>query len=382
MRNKGQNARPDQITVGNLLRMPVYVARGLKYHAAGCLYTPKPLQVIFCVTRRCDSRCVMCSDWRVQGGVKELTLSEMEKVLGDALFDSVKKLSLSGGEPTLREDMVEIADIVLRSLPRLQEILLLTNGLNPDLVTAQVRGLQSLPNWEDLDRFSVSVSLDGLEGTHELIRRVPQAFERVDETIRRLQELSRASPFYISLVCVVQPLNLTNMIQVSDYAREHGLPLTFVPVCLSDGFVPDAAGKKALSFDDEQLRYLRALFENELKSRLNPSNLPCWREYFRIVGGGMRTVPCQLLRHVVGLDADGTLYLCDTDDSLTYGSALESSPSALWYSREAEEVRRRAERNTCPKCSMCCDTAFAFAHEFFYYAGFLPKEKGRKLVGR
>lgn len=381
MKNNGREARPDSMMASNLVKLPVYLSRGLKYHAAGRLYTPKPLNITFRVTRACNSRCVMCFDWSFPETVRELNPGEIETILSNSILSSVKKFTLSGGEPTLRDDLVEIADIALRSLPRLEELLLLTNGMDPDLVMGKITGLQSLPRWKKLHRFSVSVSLDGIGNTHEMIRRVPFAFERVDETIRRLQELSRSIPFYISLVCIVQPLNLLNIVQIAEYAQERSLPVTYVPVCLGKGFIPDANVGKELIFDSEHLQHLRTQFNHEIRSSLNPSNLPCWEEFFRIADGGRRTLPCHLRRHFAGLDADGTLYLCNVDDSLVYGSALETPVNQLWCSPQADEVRRRAERAFCPKCTMCCDTAFVFAHEFFYYARFFLKEKGRQLIG-
>ena len=198
-----QEVRQDRIKKKNLLKLPLYFARGVKYHAAGHIYTPKPVSVCLNVTRRCNSRCVMCSDWKRQDSVKELTVTEIGEIFRNSLFDSVENFSLSGGEPTLREDLVEIAQTVLDSCPQIKEMSLFTNGLEPTIVVEKVQGILALPNYKSLSRLTVSISLDGYGDTHQKIRRFPQAFERATETIKRLKQLQRNTPFHLCPTCVV-----------------------------------------------------------------------------------------------------------------------------------------------------------------------------------
>jgi len=43
MSNDDQEERVDRITAKTLLRLPSFVVSGVKYHAAGRFYVPKPL---------------------------------------------------------------------------------------------------------------------------------------------------------------------------------------------------------------------------------------------------------------------------------------------------------------------------------------------------
>jgi len=222
--------------------------------------------------------------------------------------------------------------------------------------------------------------VDGYGPIHQRIRRVPQAFERVSETLNRLQMLQRETPFYLRSTCVVQPLNISNLVQISEFGQDIGLPITFSPVCISDTMVRDTFSKNSLRLGNDYQKKLKTLFDHQLQPNLMPSNVPFWREYFKIVGGQKRRLPCFLVHHYAGLDSDGTLYMCGADSSLVYGNARDEPPEKIWYSDRAKELRKRAEKYFCPKCTICCDTAFSFRHEFFYYAGFLLKEKSRKLL--
>lgn len=372
-----------QVTAGNLVKLPSYIANGVRYHAAGRLYVPKPLYAGLRVTRRCNSRCVMCSDWSSHDMARELSLSEIAQILKNPLFDSVEKFVLSGGEPTLREDLVQIADIVLDSCPRLKEMSLLTNGLDTTLVIEKIKGILSLPKLKKLDNFAVSVSLDGHGDTHETIRRVPGAFKSVSETIMQLKEVQSMRPFYLCSTCVVQPLNVHNLRRISAFGRELELPVIFSPVCVSNAFIRDTDSTETLGFTDDQLKEIKMLLEGELESSLMPSNLPFWREYFEIVlGNKKRKLPCYLLHFCANLDSDGTMRMCSADSSLAFGSALDTPPDELWYSGAARELRERVAKIYCPSCTICCDLAFCFRHEFFYYFRFLLRERTKKLFLR
>ena len=46
MTTKALEERPDQITIRNLVKLPSYFISGVKYHAAGHIYVPKPLYTI------------------------------------------------------------------------------------------------------------------------------------------------------------------------------------------------------------------------------------------------------------------------------------------------------------------------------------------------
>jgi len=298
----------------------------------------------------------MCSDWMEEGNGGELTLDQIADIFRNPLFDSTEKFALSGGEPALRDDLGEIAEIVLKSCPRLKELLLLTNGLEPTLIMERVKTLVGITNRSKLTKFAVSVSIDGCGEVQERIRRVPQAFDRVSETLRALKELQKETPFYLSAVCVVQPSNAGNLVELADFGNEMGLPITFVPVQTSQYYVKSTDAQSALGLTG------------------------FWREYFNIAAGERRRLPCFLSQHYVRLDSDGKLGSCFADSSFIYGSALDTPAERLWFSDDGKRLRKKIESSHCPACTIHCDLAFCFSHEFFYYSRFLLKEKGRRLL--
>ena len=83
------------------------------------------------ITDRCNLRCVYCMP--LEGmtfvpGPELLTPEEIEKVARAAADAGFRKIRLTGGEPTLRQDVVEIVER-LSSIPDIRELVMTTNGL-------------------------------------------------------------------------------------------------------------------------------------------------------------------------------------------------------------------------------------------------------------
>jgi MoaA/NifB/PqqE/SkfB family radical SAM enzyme len=130
------------------------------------------------ITRECPLHCPGCyayGDDHLGGAV---TLREVRDLKGQALVDGVLALvdrhrplhlSIVGGEPLVR----------LRELNTLLP-LLTERGIHVQIVTSAVRDMPL--EWHDLPRFSLTVSIDGLQPEHDA-RRTPATYERILKNI-------------------------------------------------------------------------------------------------------------------------------------------------------------------------------------------------------
>jgi cyclic pyranopterin phosphate synthase len=83
------------------------------------------------ITDRCNLRCVYCmpmDGMTFVPGPELLTPEEIEKVARAAADAGFRKIRLTGGEPTLRQDVVEIVER-LACVPGIDELAMTTNGL-------------------------------------------------------------------------------------------------------------------------------------------------------------------------------------------------------------------------------------------------------------
>ncbi|MCI4330576.1 MAG: GTP 3',8-cyclase MoaA [Thermoplasmata archaeon] len=126
------------------------------------------------LTQRCNLTCVFCHMEGQPASREELTPAEIETLVRASVEVGVDRVKLTGGEPTLRTDLVEI---VRRIRPLVREVSMTTNGLLLERLALPLReaGLArvnvSLPS---LDR-AVYQRLTGVDGVDRVIRGVHAA---------------------------------------------------------------------------------------------------------------------------------------------------------------------------------------------------------------
>src|SRR6185503_14840229 len=81
--------------------------------------------VVFFPTSRCNSRCLSCA-WWTSSGDDDLTIDEIAEVAASLSVLRTKLVVFSGGEPLLRPDIFEVAQLFRRTGVALH---LLTSGI-------------------------------------------------------------------------------------------------------------------------------------------------------------------------------------------------------------------------------------------------------------
>jgi MoaA/NifB/PqqE/SkfB family radical SAM enzyme len=150
------------------------------------------------VCNRCNARCQMCDSWKIPRGY-EITPAEVATVFGK--IGSLDVVRLTGGEPFLREDILEVAEaIVDASAPAILHIT--TNGSFPERVERFARDFRT-PS-----RLRFMVSFDGLAPEHDKSRGRSVTFDRALDTVRRIVSL-RAAGLHVSVNhTVISPQSL------------------------------------------------------------------------------------------------------------------------------------------------------------------------------
>ena len=147
-----------------------------------------PYKVTFCITYRCQSKCVTCNIWQIKP-TNELSLEEIQKFAQKNSY--FKWVQLTGGEPFLRSDIVDIARTFKESCKGLYLITMPTNSLcNPDLILRNLEEIAKL----GIPRVELTVSLDGYRELHDKIRGIPGNYDRAINIFRRVSELRKRYP--------------------------------------------------------------------------------------------------------------------------------------------------------------------------------------------
>ncbi|HUC38817.1 MAG TPA: radical SAM protein [Candidatus Acidoferrum sp.] len=148
----------------------------------------RPYKLNFTVTYNCQSRCLTCSIWEIRPK-DELTIDEIRRFAGKNNY--FKWIELTGGEPFLRSDIVEIAAAFKENCKDLYLVTMPTNSLcNTDLVEKRLRGILSL----GIPRLVITVSLDGYRELHDKIRGIPGNFDKAMATYRMIMQVKKEHP--------------------------------------------------------------------------------------------------------------------------------------------------------------------------------------------
>ena len=126
------------------------------------------------LTQRCNLRCVFCHMEGQPVASEELRPEEIEAIVRAATRVGIDRVKLTGGEPTLRPDLLEI---VRRLRPLVREVSLTTNGLKLEALARPLRdaGLArvnvSLPTLDPVEYRS----LTGVDGVERVVRGIRAA---------------------------------------------------------------------------------------------------------------------------------------------------------------------------------------------------------------
>jgi MoaA/NifB/PqqE/SkfB family radical SAM enzyme len=158
------------------------------------------------VTKRCNARCGFCTYW------KETDEREELKDYSDIVrhFNPLV-VTLSGGEPLLRNDLVQIISRIRSADPRVY-IGMVTNGAL--LTVEKARSLFMA----GLDR--LSISLDFPDHRHDESRGIPGLFDRISAMLPQLSQVGFEA---VSVNTFIREDNLRDIISLLDFAVAKGV---------------------------------------------------------------------------------------------------------------------------------------------------------------
>lgn len=162
--------------------------------------------LIVFVTSRCNCRCNHCFYWRELNNQAELTLSEIESI--SLTSGRIRSLMLSGGEPFIRNDLSEIADLFV-SNAKVHTFSIPTNGTLSKNIITQVKNMcQRFRS----TLFKINVSLDAFDEVHDRMRGCKGIFNQAVDTIKELICLrSGTSNLEINVTTVICHENLNQV---------------------------------------------------------------------------------------------------------------------------------------------------------------------------
>lgn len=169
------------------------------------------------LTDRCNFRCSYCSPAAPEKHEDPLEIDEVARLVGIFAGLGIRRVRLTGGEPTLRRDLLEVVRAVA-STPGIEEVALTTNGHLLATLATPLR---------EAGATRLNVSLDTLDP--EKLRRIAGRAATLDRIVAGIEAAYRAGFASVKLnVVVVRGENEDELGDLARFAWRFGATARFI----------------------------------------------------------------------------------------------------------------------------------------------------------
>jgi MoaA/NifB/PqqE/SkfB family radical SAM enzyme len=336
-----------------------------------------PTVLIFHCTFVCDARCEMCFNWERGDRKSDMTLEEIDRCFGDPLWQKVEIANLSGGEPTTRNDMVEVSRVMLDRLPRLRKFGINTTGLTPHRAIPMLTKVAELCQERGII-FSTRVSIDGVGDMHNQVRKVKRGFDKALETIRAMQSLQQRVPFNFGISTTIFSMNLEDAENILAWARTEKLDIVFNMVRFTEPMLGNADKADVLKPVGKEEERMRAFFMERV--RMDPlfdGQNYIYMHYADMISNGYhRLAPCPFQSQGLMLNPNGDLFFCENSDVV--GNVRQESPADIYFRQSSQAHRDSIRDGKCPTCLSPCQMNVSAVKQVVPYVKFLVRASREK----
>lgn len=302
----------------------------------------------------CNCRCIMCDIWKDNKNLKQLTIKDVEGLMSSFKKFETQEVVMSGGEALLNPNFFLFCELLKKEKIT---VTLLSTGLTLKQHAAKL--LQFVDK--------IIVSLDGDQITHDTIRNIPGAFDKLKEGVTCLKGFNPSYP--ISGRTVIHRLNFSLWPRIIEAAKDIGLDqISFLPADVSStAFNRDTAWEPPrqdeILIEQESLPELLSVIQslkNNYKKEFDEKFIAESPEkihkiyWYYAAFYGLNPFPdkqCNAPWVSTVIEADGTVRPCFFHEAM--GNIHEQSLSHILNSHKAVDFRKKLDmetNNTCIKC--------------------------------
>lgn len=316
----------------------------LRVSHLGQVFPTKPTTLNLLVNDVCNSRCQMCLIWKNKKD-NELSPEELTDILNDDLFSKLKYVGVSGGEPTLRNDLPELFEAICSKKPRIASTGIISNGIIHDIVKQRILDSAEVCKAHGVP-FNVMFSLDGVGEIHDIVRGRKNNFE---SAISLLNFFHRETDIPTSFGCTITSANAPYIDELLDYVQAEGLYGRFRVAEFIDRLYNNQETEFIKNFDEKTLYNLGLFFfRTEYEFESNPVFKKTYANIRgMLIEGKSRKIGCPYQTNSIVLNSRGDLLYCSPKSPIL-GNTLDNSSRFLYFSN----IHKRKEiiEKDCDNC--------------------------------
>jgi MoaA/NifB/PqqE/SkfB family radical SAM enzyme len=333
----------------------------------------RPTVLIYNCTFVCDARCEMCNNWKRGDRKADMTLDQVDRAMNHPFWGAVEHLNISGGEPTTRNDLPELTELLIRRLPRTRKVGINTTGLTPHRTIPQLTRIVEFCASRDLP-VSIRVSLDGIGEIHDQVRQVKRGFDKAGETITAMEALARQhANFQFGIAATIFTTNMQDARNILEWSRARNLDIVFNMLRFTDAMLGNRELESKIRLKTQEEEFMRQFFLErvEEESVLSGQAFQYLHYADMIANGYVRTMPCPFRTQGLLLNPDGTLFYCENSKPL--GNIMQESAEELYFKAGHLADRATFEETICKNCLSPCQVNVGAMKQVVPYAKFLMR---------
>ncbi len=305
-----------------------------------------PLNLTVSVTNRCNSRCRTCFVYQKE--VSEFTLEEFEKIF-QSIGSSLYWLTLSGGEPFLRKDIVDICGSAYENCrPRILNVA--TNGILSEFIASSVDQIvKNSPKAEII----INLSLDEIGEKHDQIRNVKGNFDKAVETLKRLKSLNHSN-LTVGIHTVISRYNVHNFSKIyQELSRLN--PDSYITEIAEERVELGTVGKEIAPSPEEYAKavdFLSGRIKHQDYNGISTITQAFRLQYYdlvkKILRDNKQILPCYAGYISAQIAPDGEVWACCIKaESMGNLREVNYDFRRLWFSDKAKKIRRAIRERKC-----------------------------------
>jgi len=295
-------------------------------------------------TYRCNSRCSTCNIWQHPTRPSdEISLDVLEKIPS-----GIDNLNITGGEPTLRNDLMEIVDVLH---PKARKLEISSNGMFPQRLEPIVK------KYPDI---KIRFSLEGTDKVSDAIRGEVNGFKTKVAGLQRLKELGGCD---LGFAATIQDDNVADLPYL--YELTHKMGVELATSALHNGF----QFHKNDNYPYDRQKVAHGI-EYLITAMLKTNSVKNWFRAYLNLGlmekalGNDRLIPCTAASDFVFVDPWSDVYACNVRSDLLIGNLKISSWDDIYNGERAAQVRQLV--SACAQnCWMVGSARTAMRHPVF-----------------
>lgn len=306
-------------------------------------FPPKPEVINLNANDICNSKCTMCNIWQQKQDI-EITPLELENILKNELFSNVKHIGITGGEPTMREDLPLLYEAACKAIPNLKALSIITNAIRKNDVIKRVTEVKQVCDHYGKG-FTMMVSLDGYGKIHEKIRGREGNFQSAIDVI---EHFSKNTNIPIAIGCTISKDNVWEVDELLDFLRENKIYGRFRVAEYIKRLYNNDRADVIRNFTEEEKYHLQCFFQKLILTyETSETYQRTYKSIISILSNKKRTIACPYQAKGAVLDSRGDIYYC-APKSKKIGNTIKDSAIKL-FNKNTDERRRIIDED----CSDC-----------------------------